>query len=82
MGVGRRINGRDKDKEGKRTKVVVGSAFYLGCDITGCTVSTGKDGQVDQVDTGNVWQLPWQQMHGVSVAYGDITVIAGFRGDL
>jgi hypothetical protein len=34
------------------------------------------------VDCGNVWQLPWQQMYGSLLPMGDVTVIAGIRGDL
>lgn len=34
------------------------------------------------MDTGNVWQLPWQQMSRSLSPMGDVTVISGFGGDL
>lgn len=44
-----------EDKEEKTVKVSRGlTLFYLGYDVTTYTAGTGKVGQVDQADTGNV----------------------------
>lgn len=34
------------------------------------------------MDAGNAWRLPWQQMHRSLSPMGDVTIIAGFGGDL
>lgn len=72
---------KDNEEEGKRGRSEC-SVFYLDCDVTAWVVSSGKGGQVDQVDTGNVWRLSRQQRHRSLVARGAIIVIAGFGGDL